>query len=349
MTNRVLVSGANGFIASHAIEKLLKQGSEVVGTLRNPADAAKSAHLRAMEGAGERLSLVAADLNDADPFGAHADVDHVLHMASPYRLNVRDPQRDLVDPAVHGTLSMLKAAARSPRVSRVVLTSSMAAITDNPDGRVLTEADWNTESSLDRNPYYFSKTLAERAAWDFMAVEKPRFDLVVINPFLVIGPSHTAAVNESNKVLVDLATGRYPAILALNWGFVDVRDVADAHIAAIATKEAEGRYICASGNVDMKALAEVMTKGGYGKGKLPRLRLDGRIGTALMKLVSFTQPRGVGSYLRTHLGRIPRFSTAKARADLGIWFRDPVDSIEDTLADLAKWGHIPPAEPAATR
>ena len=177
---------------------MLAKGHAVVGTVRDPGDAAKVGFLTAMQG---DLRLVAANLLDADPFTAHADVDAILHLASPYIVNVKDPQRDLVDPAVQGTLSMLRAAKANPRVKRVVLTSSMAAVTDEPDERVLTEADWNRKSSLTRNPYYYSKTLAERAAWDFMAAERPGFDLVVINPFLVMGPSHTRAVNASPEVL----------------------------------------------------------------------------------------------------------------------------------------------------
>ena len=342
MQHSVLVTGATGFIASHAIERLLAHGHSVKGTVRDAKATAKNAHLLAMPGAKERLILVAADLNDADPFSAHVmDVDTIMHMASPYVINVKDPQRDLVDPAVNGTLSMLKAAAKSKTVKRVVLTSSMAAITDEPDGRVLTEADWNTGSSLTRNPYYYSKALAERAAWDFMAREKPTFDLVVINPFVVVGPSHTKAINSSNQILVDIINGKYPAILALNLGFVDVRDVADAHIAAMEKLEAEGRYITASANMDMTAVVALMRKAGFGHTKLPKIKLTGGFGTGLMKLVSYTQPQGVGSYLRTHLGGVPRFDHSKSVRDLGLRYRTPEASIHDTLTDLTKWGHIP--------
>jgi dihydroflavonol-4-reductase len=341
MTSRVLVSGATGFIASHAIEKLLAKNYEVVSTVRNPADASKNGHLTKMTNAGSHLKLVAADLNEADPFTAHADADFIFHMASPYALKVSDPQRDLVDPAVNGTLSMMRAAAANKRVKRVVLTSSMAAITDEPDGRVLTEEDWNTQSTLTRNAYYLSKTMAERAAWDFMKSNKPHFDLVVINPFLVIGPAHTSAINTSNQTLVDLINGTYPAIMALNWGFVDVRDVADAHIAAMETKSASGRYICAAGNMDMGEVVSLIRANGYQNSKLPKMSLTGGFGTSLMKLASYAQPAGIGSYLRTHLGRIPRFSNDKIKRELGINFMTPEDSIKDTLKDLARWGHIP--------
>ena len=345
MSHKILVSGATGFIAGHTIEKLLAQGHDVVATVRNAADVAKTAHLSVMPGASDRLSLVSAELMAKDAFDAHVDVDVIMHMASPYVMHVTDPQRDLVDPAVEGTLAMLRAAVKSSRVKRVVLTSSMAAITDEPDGRVLTESDWNTKSSLTRNPYYLSKTLAERAAWDFMKDQNPSFDLIVINPFLVIGPAHTSAINTSNQTFVDMIKGTYPAIMAIDWGFIDVRDVADAHIAAMNTPAASGRYICAAENMTMAQVVALMRALGYGTTKVPKLDLSGALGTTLMRVASYMQPSGIGSYLRTHLGRAPRFDNSKIRGDLGITFRTPAQSITDTLADLTTWGHIPAPKP----
>lgn len=236
-------------------------------------------------------------------------------------MNVKDAQRDLVDPAVQGTLSMLRAAAAHPRVKRMVLTSSMAAITDSPDGCVLTDADWNTRSSLTRNPYYYSKTRAERAAWDFMAREKPGFDLVVINPFLVIGPSHSAA------------------IMALTWGFVDVHDVAAAHLAAAERVAARGRYLCVAENRSMAQTVALLRSAGLGA-RLPRIDLSGPIGTALMKLASLGQPAGVGSYLRSHLGRVPQYDASRVPRELGVAYRPVDDTLRDTLADLTRWGHL---------
>lgn len=340
MAEQVLVTGANGFIASHSIAQLLAEGKQVIGTVRNPDDPVRTAHLRALPRAETGLRMVAADLMSKDPFSDFLDVDFVLHMASPYVLTVKDPQRDLVDPAVQGTLSLLRAAARSSRIKRVVLTSSMAAITDEPDGSVLTESDWNDKSSLTRNAYYFSKTMAERAAWDFMAREKPGFDLVVINPFMVIGPSLSAEINTSNQILVDVTAGVYPAILALEWGFVDVRDVANAHVRALAAPNAQGRYICAAANRNMAQLVSLLAKAGAPQAKLPKLDLSGGFGTGLMTLMSYAQPAGVGSYLRTHLGRVPRFDNTKIQRDLGIGFRDVDQTIIDTVHDLIRHGHL---------
>lgn len=229
----VLVTGASGFIASHIIAQLFASGYRVRGTVRDPSSA-RHAHLRAPVGAEDRLELVTADLLEANAFdGAVKECEYVLHTASPYQIDVADPQRDLIDPAVNGTLSVLESCMRSRSVRKVVLTSSVAAITDRADGHVNTEPDWNTRSSLSRNPYYFSKTLAEQTAWSFVEKEGIEFQLVVINPFYVIGPSLGPEVNTSHGFFTGFTNGSVPAILAIEWAFVDVRDVATAHVLAM--------------------------------------------------------------------------------------------------------------------
>ena len=271
----------------------------------------------------------------------------MFHTASPYVVDVADPQRDLVDPAVQGTLNVLTACARARGVQRVVLTSSMAAVTDEPDAdRVLTEADWNTKSTLDRNPYYLSKTLAERAAWDFMARERPAFDLVAVNPFVIMGPSLGRAVNTSNQILVDLVKGVYPAIISLTWGLVDVRDVAAAHVRAAEVPAASGRYLCAQQPVTMRQIVGWLREAGYGTGtRLPTRRLDNALGNLLVRLDSYRRPAGAGSYLRTHIGRTPRYDTSKITRELGMTFRPARETVLDAMHDLARWGHVP--SPAA--
>ena len=156
----ILVTGASGFIASRIVEQLLAKGYGVRGTVRSlKTDKERDlAPLRALEGAADRLELVEADLLAEGSFDrAAAGCEYVMHTASPYVLDAKDPQRDLVDPAVSGTRNVLSACQRAATVKRVVLTSSMAAITDEPESdHVLTESDWNEKSSLERNPYYYS-------------------------------------------------------------------------------------------------------------------------------------------------------------------------------------------------
>jgi dihydroflavonol-4-reductase len=340
-TELVFVSGASGFIASHIVQQLLVLGYRVRGSVRDASNKSDYAHLSNLAGAAERLEIVSADLLTPLAFDAHvAGASYVMHTASPYALEAKDPQKDLIDPAVMGTRTMLDACAKSNTVKRVVLTSSMAAITDEPESdHVLTEANWNEKSTLTRNAYYLSKTLAERAAWDFIAAQKPTWDLVAINPFLVIGPAMTKSVNTSNQMFIDMLQGVYPGIMNLTWGFVDVRDVAAAHIQAIRSPAASGRYICAGETLTMRALVLLLQEAGW-KGKLPSMGLDCAMGDYAAKLASYMQPKGAGSYLRTHLGRVPRYDNTKIQTDLGIRFRPVKDSVLDTVEDMAKHGHI---------
>ena len=343
----VLVTGATGFIASRIIERLLGAGYPVHGTVRSIAKGKDVELLRALPGAASRLELFEADLGRSGSFDEAArGCGAAIHTASPYVLNVRNPQRDLVDPAVNGTREVLGACARAGTVTRVVLTSSMAAITDEPEnGRCLTEADWNEKSSLTRNPYYYSKVLAERAAWAFIERETPAFDLAVINPFAVIGPSLTSGLNTSNELFVRLLDGAFPAIISMAWGFVDVRDVAEAHLRAMETPLAHGRYLCAGEVLSMRSLVMLLRESGYDGFRLPVRSLDSPFGTWLARLASYLQPPGTGQYLRTHLGRVPLYDTTKIRTELGMTFRPARESVLDTMADLAKWGHLPLPSP----
>lgn len=338
----VCVTGASGFIAAHMVQQLLNKGYPVHGTVRDASQPDRYAFLTSLEGADSRLTLYSADLLAE---GSYAEAingcDVVMHTASPYVIDVKDPQRDLVDPAVQGTLNVLNSCLQTASVKRVVLTSSMAAITDEPiTGKAFSEQDWNQASSLTRNPYYYSKTAAERAAWEFMDKHKPSFDLVVINPFMVIGPSLSSALNTSNKIIKDIVAGAYPGILALNWGFVDVRDVALAHILAMETPSAKGRYLCAHETRNMKELVAGLAKHAIPGAKLPRLDLSGSVGTGFMKLAASTQPKGVRSYLRSHLGREIQFNNSKIRTELGIPFRSLDSTLKDTVEDLQHWQHI---------
>jgi dihydroflavonol-4-reductase len=216
----------------------------------------------------------------------------------------------------------------------------MAAVTDEPDGRVLTEADWNDKSSLTRNPYYFAKAKGERAAWAFMAREKPGFDLVVVNPFLVIGPSLTPGLNTSNQIIVEALTGVFPAIMQLTSGMVDVRDVALAHILALETPSAEGRYLCAAESVTMRRLIETLQPLAKPGDKLPTRAIDFWLGSFIGRFFAFTQPPGAASYMKTHLGRTPRFDTTKIQKGLGLKYRDIGATIAETVADLREWRHL---------
>ncbi|HEY7584607.1 MAG TPA: NAD-dependent epimerase/dehydratase family protein [Acidimicrobiia bacterium] len=329
---RVCVTGGSGFIGSQVVRELLEAGHEVRTTVRDPS--------RAPAGLVELgPDIVTADLGDPESFrDAFSDSEYVIHTASPYVLEVEDPQRDLIDPAVKGTLSVLNAAMANPSVTRVVLTSSFAAITDEPDGS-FDESMWNDRSSVDRNPYYFSKVAAERAAWGFTRGQT-QFDLVVINPSVVLGPSLVQSLNTSASVLVGLLRGQYPGILDLDYAIVDVRDVARAHRLAMETPTASGRYLCTAEVWTQRRLVDWIRGANLGLGKPPRIGLDNPLGRFVTRLGASFQPRGNRDYLLTHLGRHPRVNTEKIRTELGMTFRPAGETLIDTFLDLQRWGHL---------
>ncbi|KUL30676.1 SDR family oxidoreductase [Chlorobium limicola] len=336
----VCVTGASGFIASHIVNQLLAEGYRVRGTVRKSPE--HYPYLLQLPGAGERLELVEADLLRSESFiPAFIECACVIHTASPYIINVKDPQTDLVKPALEGTSAVMEAALKTSGLKRLVLTSSVAAITDEPDSsKVFTEHDWNTRSSLQRHPYHYSKTLAERAAWDFIDRKKPDFDLITINPAMVTGPSVGSGLNTTNAMIRDIMNGVYPGIMDINWGFVDVRDTARAHILAMEKVSARGRYLCSAEVIDMRELVELLSLSGYGNYPLPKRDLTNIFGTALMKTLSWTQPRDTGTYLRTHIGRSIRYECSKIEKELGIEFRPVRESILEAVEDMISKGHL---------
>jgi len=338
----VCVTGATGFIAAQLVRELLGQGYRVRGTVRDRAKA-EAAFAEAKLPGRERLELVTADLTEAGSFDAAMQgVTCLMHTASPYKIVVKDPQKELVEPALNGTLEVL-AAARRAGVKRVVLTSSVAALTDEPEpGKKLTEADWNKKSSLTRNPYYYSKAVAERAAWDYVEKQRPGYSLVTMNPFMVIGPSLTASLNQSNELVRDMLTSKgFPGVFDLAWGFVDVRDVALAHVLAMMTPKARGRYLCAAQTLHMKDIVKVFKRAHLDERfALPTRDLSGGLGRFLVRLGSWFQPRAVGTFLRTNIGRRPEFDNRKIKRDLGLTFRSVEKSLLDTVVDLERWGHL---------
>jgi dihydroflavonol-4-reductase len=338
----VVVTGASGFIASHIVQQLLAGGYRVRGTVRDPHKTRAEGHLTGLPGADDRLELTAADLLTPGAFdNAVRDCEYVIHTASPYTINVDDPQRDLVDPAVRGTISVLESCQETDSLRRVVVTSSGASITDQADGHLNTESDWNTRSSLTRNPYYYSKTLAEQAAWQFMEAGKPRFDLVVINPFFVIGPSLVPRINPTHTSLIGLTNGQIPAVMALQWPLVDVRDVARAHIRAMENPAAAGRYIVAAETRTVRQVIDLLRANGWGdRYRLPAIGLDNPLGVALSRVAVRFQPSGTRDYMRNHVGGEMKFDNSKARRELNIDFRDVDQTILDTMEDLDRWGHL---------
>jgi nucleoside-diphosphate-sugar epimerase len=327
----VLVTGATGFIAGHCIAELLRHGYAVRGTVRS-LRSAQVDHLRALGGS---LELVEARL-DADEGWAEAvaGCTYVLHVASPFPPSTPQHEDELVRPAVDGTLRVLRAAAESGTVRRVVQTSSVSAVAEGHDrdaARPLTEADW---SVLERaQPYARSKTLAERAAWRFVE-EDGRIELAVINPGLVLGPLQHPAARTSLETVQRLLDGGMPAVPMLGFAPVDVRDLAVAHRLAMESPKAPGnRYICAGPHtwlVDMaRTLAADLGPRGF------------RVPTRRLPYWAFWLAARFDPTLRMALGFVGRrqhLSSTKAVDELGWSMRPTADTVRDTGRSLVEHG-----------
>ncbi|HEY3015258.1 MAG TPA: NAD-dependent epimerase/dehydratase family protein [Nocardioides sp.] len=332
----VLVTGGSGFVASHLVQQLLDRGYTVRASVRDLTKAEKVEPLRrlAADSAGS-LELFEADLLRPHAFDeAMAGCRVVFHVASPFLLpeQIRDPRRDVLDPALGGTRNVLESIGRTPEVERLVLTSTVGAIFGDyvdvhemKDGK-LTESYFNTTSTLDNNPYHYAKTVAELEAWRAER-EQDRWSLVTINPGLVLGPSLGTASNSGSLFLMNELMSGYFFYGAPNFSFtfVDVRDVAAAHIRAAELESASGRYILARPEmVSMRRMSRIIRSRHRSRLGLPRHGVPDAAVRVLGPRFGLTQ-----DYIRKHLGI--RFAVDNRRSveELGITYRP----VEETVLD----------------
>lgn len=344
----ILVTGGTGYLAGVIIAQLLEAGHTVHATVRDPDKRDRLASLEALAAASPgTIRYFRADLRDPTAFApAMAGCELVIHTASPFIAHVADPQRDLVDPAVEGTRNVLSAANDTATVKRVVLTSSCAAIYgDNADiasmpDRKLTETVWNTSSSLDHQAYSLSKTLAEKAGWEIAGAQS-RWDLVTINPSLILGPGIDPMTSgESYALMTQIGDGTMASgIPDFRIGTVDVRDAAAAHIKAGFTPQAEGRHILSGHNtgfVEMSAILRDHFGSGFkfGKSILPKFMVwlaGPMINRALTrKMVS----RNVGIAFIA--------DNTKSRTELGVDYRPLETTLTDHFQQLIDAGRVTP-------
>ncbi len=261
----VLVTGGTGFVGIYCILQLLQQGYKVKTTLRslNRKDEVTGLLKQAGISSFESLSFVEADLtNDQNWDQAVDGCTYVLHIASPFPAGEPEDANELIVPARDGALRVLK-AARDAGVKRVVLTSSFAAIgySKNPKGHVFTELDW-TDPELTAMAYIKSKTIAEKAAWDFISSEGAGMELTVINPVGIFGPALGKDYSTSIGMVKALLNGDMKETLPFTFGIVDVRDVADIHILAMTHPAAKGeRFLAtATGTMSLYDIAQLIRK-----------------------------------------------------------------------------------------
>jgi nucleoside-diphosphate-sugar epimerase len=334
----VLVTGGSGFIGSHAILQLLAAGHQVRATVR---DLRRVGDVRAMlaEGGvepGKRVSFFAADLrNDAGWAEAVTGCDYVLHMASPFPSDVPSHDDELIIPAREGTLRVLR-AAREARVSRVVITSSFAAIGygQPPQQAPFDETNW-TDPTAEVSAYVKSKTLAERAAWDFIADDSRGLELSVVNPVGVLGPVLGPDFSSSILLVKRMIDGGMPGCPRLYFGVVDVRDVADLHIRAMTDPAAKGeRFLAVAG--DFMSLLDIANVLRSRMGRAARRVPTKELPNWMVRIAAIRSP-AVKSIL-PELGKKKNGTGGKARRVLGWTPRSNEECIVATAESLVRLG-----------
>ena len=343
----VMVTGASGYVAGWIVKSLLDAGVTVHATVRDPDGPKATPLVRLAEATPGRLKLFKADLLEPGAYGAAmAGCAIVFHTASPFRTDVTDPQRDLIDPALEGTRNVLTEASRTDSVKRVVLTSSCAAIytdaidTVNAPGGRIDESVWNRTASLDYQPYSYSKTLAEREAWNIAGAQSG-WDLVVINPSLVMGPAvHGVPSSESFNIMKMVGNGTLRSgAPRLGLGMVDVRDLARAHLAAAYLPQASGRNIISAHDTNLLEMALCLQDRFGASHPLPRRALP----KWLLWLVG--PMRGLSRGFVSRNVNVPwRADNSKARHELGITYRPMRETMEEMFAQMIEAGAFGRAE-----
>jgi dihydroflavonol-4-reductase len=332
MPQTVLLTGISGFIAKRIAFDLLRAGHSVTGTLRTPSRqaevrAALRAHGLGDEGQG-RLRFVTLDLtSDTGWPEAMRGVDAVMHTASPFPLAQPKDEAELIRPAVDGTLRALR-AAEAAGVSRVILTSSIEAVMHGAKSGPITERDWTDIAAPTASAYTRSKTLAERAAWDFVA-EHPGLGLTAINPGMVLGTPMDRHTGSSIGVIARLWRGKDPVVPDIRLPVTDIADVSAAYVAALERPETSGqRFVIADRFLSMPEMARPI------KQAYPQRRIPTRIAPRpLLRLLALFDPeiRLILPWLDWHA----TLDNSKARGELGLKITPAQDSVLATARFLA--------------
>lgn len=332
--DRVLVTGASGFLAKQCIAELIKKGYRVRGTLRRPEAAPEVvAAVSTVADCSGSIEFTEVELTSNRGWDEAArGCRYLLHVASPFPLKVPKDPNELIAPARDGTLRVLEAAARSG-VERCVLTSSTVAIVSGhpqDQEKMYTESDWANVDSPAIMPYPLSKTLAERAAWDFIASDKSGMTLAAINPGLILGPLLDRNSGSSVELISLLLRGAYPAVPRVHFSIADVRDVAALHVAAMENPNAAGqRFICATEALWIKDISLVLLKHfpAYSR-KLPTRE----IADFVVRIAALIDSRLKAAV--PELSARKDVSNEKASSLLGFKFRTSEDAIVATAQSL---------------
>ena len=343
----VLVTGATGYVAGWIVKMLLEDGKTVHAAVRDPKNKKKIGHLDSIaKNSSGSIKYFKSDLLESGSYQkAMEGCELVFHTASPFTTDYKDPQKELIDPALIGTQNVLESAVKSDTVKRVVLTSSCAAIysdaidCQSAPGGMLNESLWNTTASLNYQPYSYSKTLAEKKAWEIQK-SQGHWDLVTINPSFVMGPPLNANSNtsESMAVVKQLADGTMKmGAPRMGVGVVDVRDVASAHIKAGFTPEAKGRYITSAHNTNFLEMGLSLQKKFGKQFPLPKKAIPKWL---LMLVGPMVNKLFTREYIRKNVDVEWKADNSKIKSELNMSFRPLQSTMEETLEALIKSGEL---------
>ncbi|MFQ3174173.1 MAG: nucleoside-diphosphate-sugar epimerase [Flavobacterium sp.] len=337
MKQTILVTGGTGYIGSWVVKGLLENGHHVRLTVRNINHKEKYQFLSDIAEASKgSIELWEADLLKMGSFDeAVKGCDAIAHIASPFKLKVKNAQRDLVDPAVIGTTNLLEAANKSGSVKKVVLTSSVAAIFgDNIDMQnqnlsMLTEEHYNSSSSLRHQPYSYSKVEAEKKAWT-IAKQQSNWELIVMNPSFVMGPSLTStSESESLKFMTDMLTGKFKTGAAeLYIGYVDVRDVAKAHVFGL-ENEVEGRFILSERVTDMLSFSNIIREHYGNTYQLPKSNSPKWLISIIGGFFGLSR-----KYVKNNIGIPLELDSSKSKGQLKLNYIPLEQTIQDMIEQL---------------
>lgn len=345
----VLVTGASGFIASHIVKQLQEEGYRVRGTLPSLQDEEKVKQLNELcPEAQFKLELVEADLGKPESWEpAVKDAMYVIHVASPVPPSqASKDENEVVTPVVDGTNAVLKACVSAKSVKRVVMTSSCVAVGWGPaalaadPNKVFTEEDWTDPEKLDA--YGKSKTLAEKAAWDYVKElpDEDKIELAVINPSYVMGPVINGSQCTSMEILKRLLEREKPMLPKLNFNIVDVRDVAAAHIKAMTLPEASGkRHLVVNNNMWMKEIAQILSKEFKPQGyNVPTMNYPNPI----LKINSLFDP--TIKMILPNVGKVYKFDNNRMKDVLQITPRETKETIIEMAYSLIEGGLVKKAK-----
>lgn len=336
---KVLVTGGTGYLGSWIVKYLLEKGYDVQLPVRDKAKTFKYDYLEkiANNTAGS-LTIWEADLLKEGSYDeAMQDCEVVYHSASPFSMKVKNPQKQLVDPALKGTKNVLSSVNKTPSVKRVVLTSSVLAVHgDNADMeeqglKQFDESHFNTTSSLHHQPYPYSKVEAEKAAWK-IAKAQSNWDLVTINPGFIMGPvlSKTSG-SESLAFMKDIMKGKFaPGVPNVVFGYVDVRDVALAHLLVAENIEAKERHILVNDSYKMFDITKIVGKKFGKQFKLPKSETPKWLMVLIGPLFGVTR-----KCIKRNVGFPLAFNNEKSKKEIGVKYTPIENTIEDMINSIS--------------